>query len=81
MVATGRCSHPETVFIRSDRFAGGTVGVALIDPAKSSAWEGAVMGMSGAVVSMPQGDVIDTIITKLSQKKKIGRPRKVRADK
>ena len=39
------------------------------------------MGMSGAVVSMPQGDVIDTIITKLSQKKKIGRPRKVRADK
>lgn len=77
MVEAGRCSHPETVFIRSERYAGDTIGVALTDLSKSGPWESAVMGMSGPVVSMPQPEVIDKIVTQLSEKRRIGRPRKV----
>ena len=77
MVEAGRCSHPETVFIRSERHAGDTIGVPLTDLSKSGPWESAVMGMSGPVVSMPQPEVIDKIVTQLSEKRRIGRPRKV----
>lgn len=77
MVDAGRCSHPETVFIRSERFAGDTIGVPLTDLSKSGPWESAVMGMSGPVVSMPNPEVIDKIVTQLSEKRRIGRPRKV----
>jgi hypothetical protein len=77
MVEAGRCSHPETVFIRSERFAGDTIGVSMIDLSKSAPWESAVMGMSGPVVSMPDPEVIDKIVTQLSEKRRIGRPRKV----
>jgi len=76
MIAAGRCQHPETVFIRSNRFAGDRIGVALLEDKKHSAWEAAVMGLSGPVVSLPQPEVIDQTVARLSVKKKMGRPKK-----
>jgi len=76
MLDAGRCAQPETVFIFSDRFAGDLIGVPLTSLVKSGAWENAVMGISGPVMSMPKPAVIDEVVARLSAKRRIGRPRK-----
>lgn len=76
MAAAGRCQHPETVFILSSRFAGDRIGVPLQDEKKAAAWESAIMGLSGPVVGLPSPDVIDQAVTRISAKRKIGRPKK-----
>ena len=75
MIAGGRCAHPETVFIQSDRHRD-VIGVALTDRRKPDAWEKAMMGISGPVVALPSSEVIDAVVEELSQSKKPGRPRK-----
>lgn len=75
MLAEGKCAHPETVFIQSERHRD-VIGVALIDRRKPDAWEKAMMGISGPVVALPASEVIDKVVGELSQSKKPGRPRK-----
>lgn len=76
MVASGRCAHPETVFVRPDGVDKDVIGIALVDYKKSGAWEQAVMGMSGQVVTMPPGEVIDSVLSVLARHKAGGRPKK-----
>lgn len=76
MLEAGRCSHPETVFIQPDGRDQDVIGVALTDYRKSGVWEQAVMGMSGAVVTMPPGDVIESVLNVLARHKAGGRPKK-----
>jgi hypothetical protein len=76
MLAEGRCDHPETVFVRPDGVDKDVIGIALVDYKKSGAWEQAVMGMSGQVVTMPPGEVIDSVLGVLSRHKAGGRPKK-----
>lgn len=76
MIAAGRCQHPETVFIRSARFAGDRIGVPLLDEKKAAPWEAAIMGLSGPVVGLPAPEVIDQAVARISVKRRIGRPKK-----
>ncbi|CAB4195489.1 hypothetical protein UFOVP1298_22 [uncultured Caudovirales phage] len=76
MMFEERCSHRETVFIKSHRLGGDVVGVSVDDVKKSTAsWENAMMGMSGEVMCLPPHDAIaDTLaqIDKEAQPKKRG---------
>ena len=65
MTECGRCSHQETVFIRSDKHGGDVIGV----PAgkkSTSAWESAVMGVSGEVVKLPPPEQIDKMLRQIA---------------
>lgn len=77
MLEAGRCEHPETVFVKSDRF-NDVIGVAMLDRKRSEPWERAMMGMSGQVVAMPPSEVVNQVINELAASRKgRGRPRKV----
>ena len=78
MLAQGKCSHPETVFVSPER--GVVIGVPLLNMNRPQAWEKALMGMSGEVVGMPPAHVIDSMVNGLSVKKKGGRPKKEKGD-
>ena len=67
MVTAGRCVHPETVFIRSDRHQGDVIGVSM--GRLSTQWESAMMGMYGPVVKLPPPQIIDQILAKIAQEK------------
>lgn len=71
-VGNGKCSHVETVFIRSDNHNGGLIGVSIPTMGKSDAWEKAIMGMSGPVVELPDASVIDEQLTIINTPKKRG---------
>lgn len=76
MMAIERCAHPETVFIRSDRYKD-VIGVPLTNIKHPETWEKAMMGLAGPVVLLPSSEVVNAIVQQLGQKKKRGRPRKV----
>lgn len=80
MVECGQCSHPETVFIRDQKASGDVVGVAVGGPENTRAWEQAVMGMMGQVVSMPSCEAVGAVLSRLTEdgKPKRGRPKKKR---
>lgn len=78
MMTKGMCSHPETVFIRSDNLRGGLIGVSISKEGKTDAWEKAVMGMSGPVVGMPPDDVIARQLEAINTPKKRGPKPKVK---
>lgn len=73
MMECGRCQHAETVFVREE--GGDVVGVPLGRSKRSRAWEYAVMGMSGQVVSMPPEEEVGRVLDKLAQRNPVGRPR------
>jgi len=68
MMRAGVCDHPETVFIRSNRFKGEVIGVC-IDPRikRTAKWEEAVMGISGEIVQLPPPEVIEQKLAKISK--------------
>lgn len=71
MMAEGRCVHPETVFVRSDRHQGDVIGVPHETQRKSTiGWESAVMGMMGEVVAMPPSEAIDTALNRIAEARK-----------
>ena len=75
MMAAGRCTHPETVFIRSDRYQGDVIGVSM--GRLSTQWESAMMGMYGPVVKLPPPETTEQILAKIAEAKvpkKRGRP-------
>jgi hypothetical protein len=63
MMAEDRCAHHETVFIRSQRMGGDLVGVAI--GKSTSAWENAMMGISGEVVKLPPHYAIDATLKQI----------------
>lgn len=66
MMKEGRCEHHETVFIRSIRMGGEVIGVAIDSAKKStSAWENAMMGVSGEVVKLPPHYAIDETLKQI----------------
>lgn len=74
----GTCGHTETVFIRSDNHNGGLIGVSIPTLGKSDAWEKAIMGMSGEVVTLPPASVIDQQLRAINTPKKRGPKPKVK---
>lgn len=77
MMECNRCTHPEVVFIRSERYMGDVIGVPKGHKG-TAAWESAVMGMHGEVVKLPPPEVIDSVlsgIAKDAEPKPRGRPR------
>ena len=67
MMAAGRCIHPETVFIYSDRHQGDVIGVSM--GRLSTQWESAMMGMYGPVVKLPPHETIAEMLAKIAQDK------------
>ena len=79
-ISIGMCQQPETVFIRSDS-NGALIGVPLMDMSsqhKVQRWEKAVMGVSGAVVSLPKPEILSSLIETLAirRARSVGRPKK-----
>ena len=79
-IEMGKCQQPETVFIRPEG-KDTVIGVPLLDmrvPTKVQRWEKAVMGMSGAVVSLPRPEILSKIIETVSirRARSAGRPKK-----
>ena len=79
-IAAGKCQHPETVFIKSES-SGTLIGVPLTDMSsqhKVQRWEKAVMGVSGAVVSLPNPEVLSKIIETVAVRRArhVGRPKR-----
>ena len=62
-----RCTHPETVFIQSDRYQGDIIGVAA--GKSTTQWESAMMGMYGPVVKLPPHEVTEQMLAKIAQDK------------
>jgi len=76
MMESGRCSHPETVFVReTNGTSGDVVGVAIGDPENTRIWEQAVMGMMGQVVLMPSHEAVGAVLDRLNENGKPGRGR------
>ena len=63
MMKEGKCDHHETVFIRSNRMGGEVIGVAI--GKSTSAWENAMMGVSGEVVKLPPHYAIDETLKQI----------------
>lgn len=78
MMKCGRCDHPETVFIYSEKHDGDLIGVS-VDPdlRKTRVWEMAVFGASGDVSSAPPEDVLGATLDKIAS----GREAKKRGPK
>ena len=79
-IALGKCQQPETVFIRPEG-KDALIGVPLLDmriPTKVQRWEKAVMGMSGAVISLPRPEILSKIIETVAirRARSAGRPKK-----
>jgi len=79
-ISVGKCQQPETVFIRPEG-KGALIGVPLSDmnsPRRVQRWEKAVMGVSGAVVSLPRPEILSNIIETLTirRARSVGRPKK-----
>lgn len=71
MMEEGRCDHPETVFVRSEKHQGDVIGVPHETQRKSTiGWESAVMGMMGDVVGMPPPEAIDTTLNRIAEARK-----------
>lgn len=66
MLGCGKCKHPETVFIRSERHGGDIIGVP-VGERSTTVWESAVMGMAGEVVKLPSAEVIGDALTKIAK--------------
>lgn len=64
-MACGKCTHPETVFIRSQRHHGDIIGVPIMRT--TGTWESAMMGLAGDVVRLPPDEVMHQILTKIQQ--------------
>lgn len=79
MLGTGRCAHPETVFIRDDKTGGDLTGVSSVDLRR---WETSVIGSHGPVVRVPPEEIVNQILEQIgnaeSLKRKPGRPKKVK---
>lgn len=78
--SVGKCQHPETVFIKPDH-KGVSVGVPITDMSsqhKVQRWEKAVMGMSGAVLSLPDPETLSSVIETIAVRRArhVGRPKK-----
>lgn len=61
----GKCAHPETVFIRSERYHGDVIGVCI--QKTTGNWERAMMGLDGDVVAFPPDEIADATMTKIQQ--------------
>lgn len=74
MMAAGKCTHHETVFVR--KHTGEVVGVS---SHFVSRWESALLGLHGEVVSLPEQSAVDETNERIANArapKKMGRPRK-----
>ncbi len=81
MQEQGRCTHPETVFIRPHQKHGDEmVGVPIFNYARTGKWQSAVMGMGCDVVALPSETVVGECLERIaieSAPKKRGRKPKV----
>lgn len=76
-IAEGKCSHPETVFIRPQISTDDVVGVSFDRKKKSNvAWQNAMIGASGEIVKLPDEDAMSKSLTEIGLPKKRGRPAK-----
>ena len=77
MLDTGRCNHPETVFIRDEKTGGDMTGISDVDIRR---WETAIIGAHGPVVKVPDEEIVARMLehigTAESLKRKPGRPKK-----
>ena len=81
MLAANRCGHPETVFIRSEKFGGDVIGVSVDHELRyTQAWETSVAGLAGDVVAMPDEldltETLNKIQAKSAKKKRGPKPKK-----